>query len=127
LVGGQDVPVGGLRSATSSVLVYFVPNGTDSNGRLEIRFQTGGSPPAPVNLGAVKVNGWQCVELVHDGTNVTSYVGLAMTASTPVAVSFDTVEVGFDWPYTGNTNAAKAFAYDNVVIAPDRIGCLTNQ
>jgi hypothetical protein len=122
---GQDVPIGGLRGGSSSALVYFLPNGNDANGSLEVRFQTPGSPAA-VTLGAAKLNGWQCIELVHDGANLTAYLGSDAKGSAPVSVAFDTVEVGFDWPYTGNPNAAKEFSYDNVAIGPARLGCITN-
>ncbi len=122
---GQDVPVAALRGGANAVQVYFVPDGNDANGTLQLRFQIGPATPA-FSLGASKLNAWQCIELVHDGANLTTYVGSALAGTAPVPVAFDTAEIGFDWPYTGNPGAAKAFAYDNVAIGPARLGCVAN-
>jgi len=122
---GQDVPVGFLRGGANLIRVYFIPNGNDANGELQVRFDIG-STVTPINLGASKLNAWQCIELVHDGMTLSAYVGSTLQGTRPVPDVLDTAEIGFDWPYTGNTNAAKSFAYDNVAIGPARLGCIAN-
>ena len=122
---GQDVPVGAFRGGANLIRVYFVPNGNDANGELQVRFDIG-STVTPINLGASKLNAWQCIELVHDGMTLTAYVGSTNQGTRPVPDVLDTAEIGFDWPYTGNAGAAKSFAYDNVAIGPARLGCIAN-
>lgn len=86
-----------------------------ANGALS--FKIGG---ASIDLGPVVENTWTCIQLVADGTGVhTSRDGNDKGALVDMKTA-STVELGM--AMTGL--ATKTFYYDDVIVAPEPVGCL---
>jgi hypothetical protein len=87
-----------------------------SSGALKVTFEG-----ATLPLGTIENDLWQCIELVADGSAVFAYRGTNQVSSSLKNVGpVTTAELGI--PST--PLATKDILYDDIVLAPARVGCL---
>jgi hypothetical protein len=94
--------------------LVFSPKDNTANGSLSFRVGT-----ESIDLGSIVEKTWTCLEIAADGTQTRAFAGSSqpkgaiadLTGITDVALGMMTDARGKD------------FYYDNVIIAPDPIGC----
>lgn len=118
---GQTFPIAALRAADGRVATVSIRvTGVDAAGDLLLTIGSG----EPINLGAITPNTWSCIELAHDGTDLTAYRGDTAQVKRPLATGIDSIELGYEWPYPENGGAGAGLYVDDVIVSPSRIGCI---
>lgn len=112
-------PVGALMSGGDRVATIRVAV-SSSNGAGTIQLVNGGTAKAVV---PVKLDQWNCVELVFDGAKVTAFSG-AGQADIPVSATVDGAELMFEWAYGANASASAGVAFDDFIASPARLPCI---
>jgi hypothetical protein len=108
------VKVAGTTETASVVLA--TPGGAR---RFEIRFP---AEPA-IDLGAIEVGGWTCVELVHANGTLTGRRPTSTFPTRPFLEPIESVEIGMEWLY-GSGTESMYFDFDDVIVARQPAGCV---